>query len=126
MLAIVYRGIAIPIHWTLLNKRGNSDTKERIAALPDRPRLPRQDRQRGQRGEVDGGFRKDQRARWGHAGLAGWQASVGAALAAMDLRNMRSRLKPILRGVTSMSLWLRTTSSNPSPHTAVRPARHSH
>ncbi len=31
MLAIVYRGIAIPILWTLLNKRGNSDTKERIA-----------------------------------------------------------------------------------------------
>ena len=29
MLAIVYRGIAIPILWTLLNKRGNSDTKER-------------------------------------------------------------------------------------------------
>ncbi|EXW59539.1 hypothetical protein J878_4174 [Acinetobacter baumannii 44467_5] len=27
MLAIVYRGIAIPILWTLLNKRGNSDTK---------------------------------------------------------------------------------------------------
>ncbi len=26
MLAIVYRGIAIPIVWTLLNKRGNSDT----------------------------------------------------------------------------------------------------
>ncbi|BCR41286.1 hypothetical protein KHAB170019_21090 [Acinetobacter baumannii] len=28
MLAIVYRGIAIPILWTLLNKRGNSDTKD--------------------------------------------------------------------------------------------------
>ena len=33
MLAIVYRGIAIPIVWTLLNKRGNSDTKERIALI---------------------------------------------------------------------------------------------
>ncbi len=33
MLAIVYRGIAIPILWTLLNKRGNSDTKERIAFI---------------------------------------------------------------------------------------------
>ena len=30
MLAIVYRGIAIPIVLSLLNKRGNSDTKERI------------------------------------------------------------------------------------------------
>ena len=33
MLASVYRGIAIPIVWTLLNKRGNSDTKERIALI---------------------------------------------------------------------------------------------
>ncbi len=33
MLAIVYRGM-IPILWTLLNKRGNSDTKERIALIP--------------------------------------------------------------------------------------------
>ncbi len=33
MLAIVYRGIAIPILWTLLNKSGNSDTKERIALI---------------------------------------------------------------------------------------------
>ena len=33
MLTIVYRGIAIPIVWTLLNKRGNSDTKERIALI---------------------------------------------------------------------------------------------
>ena len=33
MLAIVYREIAIPIVWTLLNKRGNSDTKERIALI---------------------------------------------------------------------------------------------
>ena len=33
MLAIVYRGIAIPIVWTLLNKRGNSDTKERITLI---------------------------------------------------------------------------------------------
>lgn len=33
MLAVVYRGIAIPIVWTLLNKRGNSDTKERCALI---------------------------------------------------------------------------------------------
>ena len=33
MLAILYRGLAIPILWTLLNKRGNSDTKERIALI---------------------------------------------------------------------------------------------
>jgi len=33
MLAVVYKGIAIPIYWLLLNKRGNSDTKERIALL---------------------------------------------------------------------------------------------
>ncbi len=32
MLAIVYRGIAISSR-TLLNKRGNSDTKERIALI---------------------------------------------------------------------------------------------
>jgi hypothetical protein len=33
MLAVVYRGIAVPVLWTLLNKRGNSDTKERIALI---------------------------------------------------------------------------------------------
>jgi hypothetical protein len=33
MLAVVYRGIAVPILSTLLNKRGNSDTKERIALI---------------------------------------------------------------------------------------------
>lgn len=33
MLAIVYRGIAVPIVWTLLNKQGNSDTKERCALI---------------------------------------------------------------------------------------------
>jgi hypothetical protein len=33
MLAMVYKGIAIPIYWLLLNKKGNSTTKERIALL---------------------------------------------------------------------------------------------
>ncbi len=33
MLAVVYRGIAVPILCTLLNKRGNSDTKERCALI---------------------------------------------------------------------------------------------
>jgi hypothetical protein len=33
MLAMVYKGIAIPIYWLLLNKRGNSNTRERIALL---------------------------------------------------------------------------------------------
>jgi transposase len=31
MLAIAYKGIAIPIYWILLNKKGNSSTRERIA-----------------------------------------------------------------------------------------------
>ncbi len=33
MLAVVFKGIAIPIYWELLDKRGNSDTKERIAIV---------------------------------------------------------------------------------------------
>jgi hypothetical protein len=33
MLAIVYKGAAIPIYWVLLNKKGNSNTHERIALL---------------------------------------------------------------------------------------------
>lgn len=33
MLSIVYKGIAIPLFWTLLAKRGNSDTKERIEII---------------------------------------------------------------------------------------------
>lgn len=33
MVAIVYRGTAVPILWTLLNKRGNSDTRERCALI---------------------------------------------------------------------------------------------
>jgi len=33
VLAVVYKGIAIPIYWLLLNKRGNSNTRERIALL---------------------------------------------------------------------------------------------
>jgi hypothetical protein len=32
-LAIVYKGIAIPIYWLLLNKKGNSSTRERIALV---------------------------------------------------------------------------------------------
>lgn len=30
MLSIVYKGIALPLVWTLLSKRGNSNTQERI------------------------------------------------------------------------------------------------
>ncbi|MDW8868421.1 IS4 family transposase, partial [Legionella pneumophila] len=30
MVSVVYKGIAIPLFWTLLAKRGNSDTRERI------------------------------------------------------------------------------------------------
>jgi hypothetical protein len=33
VLAVVYKGIAIPTYWLLLNKKGNSNTKERIALL---------------------------------------------------------------------------------------------
>lgn len=33
MLAIVYKGIAIPVYWILLNKQGNSSTRERIALI---------------------------------------------------------------------------------------------
>lgn len=33
MLAVAYKGIAIPIYWTLLDKRGNSNTLERIALM---------------------------------------------------------------------------------------------
>jgi hypothetical protein len=32
-LAIAFKGIAIPIYWELLDKRGNSDTAERVALL---------------------------------------------------------------------------------------------
>jgi hypothetical protein len=32
-LAIVYQGVAIPVLWILLNKEGNSNTRERIALL---------------------------------------------------------------------------------------------
>ena len=32
-LAIVYRGTAIPVYWMILNKRGNSNQRERIALL---------------------------------------------------------------------------------------------
>ena len=33
MLSVVYKGIAIPLFWTLLAKRGNSDTQERIELI---------------------------------------------------------------------------------------------
>lgn len=33
MLAVVYKGIAIPIYWVLLHKKGNSNTRERIALM---------------------------------------------------------------------------------------------
>lgn len=33
MLSIVYRGIAIPLYWTMLNKRGNSNTLERTELI---------------------------------------------------------------------------------------------
>lgn len=33
MLAVAYKGIAIPVYWTLLDKRGNSNTCERIALM---------------------------------------------------------------------------------------------
>jgi hypothetical protein len=33
MLAVVYRGVAIPVYWLLLNKKGNSNTCERVRLL---------------------------------------------------------------------------------------------
>jgi len=33
MLGVAYKGIAIPIYWILLNKKGNSNTRERIALV---------------------------------------------------------------------------------------------
>ena len=33
MLSITYKGIAIPLFWSLLDKKGNSNTKERIALM---------------------------------------------------------------------------------------------
>jgi hypothetical protein len=33
MLGIVHEGIAFPVMWTLLDKRGNSNSDERIALL---------------------------------------------------------------------------------------------
>jgi len=33
MLAIAYKGTAIPVYWILLDKRGNSNTRERIALM---------------------------------------------------------------------------------------------
>lgn len=33
MLAVVYKGMAIPVYWLLLDKKGNSNTRERIAVM---------------------------------------------------------------------------------------------
>lgn len=33
MLGIAYKGVEIPIYWKLLDKRGNSDTRERIELI---------------------------------------------------------------------------------------------
>jgi SAM-dependent methyltransferase len=33
MLSIVYKGVALPLLWSLLSKRGNSDTEERITLI---------------------------------------------------------------------------------------------
>ncbi|POZ50587.1 hypothetical protein [Methylovulum psychrotolerans] len=33
MLSVVYKGVAIPVYWMLLNKQGNSNTRERIALV---------------------------------------------------------------------------------------------
>jgi hypothetical protein len=33
LLAVVYKGVAIPIDWIILNKKGNSNTRERIALM---------------------------------------------------------------------------------------------
>ena len=33
MLGIVFKGTAIPIYWMLLDKRGNSDTPDRVALI---------------------------------------------------------------------------------------------
>lgn len=33
MLSITYKGIAIPLFWSLLDKKGNSNTAERIALI---------------------------------------------------------------------------------------------
>jgi hypothetical protein len=33
MLAVVYKGVAIPLYWLLLDKKGNSNTRERIALM---------------------------------------------------------------------------------------------
>jgi len=32
-LGIVYRGIAVPLYWLVLNKKGNSSTRGRIALV---------------------------------------------------------------------------------------------
>ena len=33
VLAVVYKGVAVPVYWLLLNKQGNSSTRERIALM---------------------------------------------------------------------------------------------
>lgn len=39
MLGIVYKGVAIPLLWTILDKRGNSNTEERIGLVEEFVRL---------------------------------------------------------------------------------------
>jgi len=39
VLGIVYKGVAIPVLWTILEKKGNSNTKERIALVAEFVRL---------------------------------------------------------------------------------------
>ena len=33
MIAVAYKGLAFPLLWVLLDKKGNSDTKERLALV---------------------------------------------------------------------------------------------
>jgi hypothetical protein len=39
VLGIVYKGVAIPVLWTMLEKKGNSNTRERIAIVAEFERL---------------------------------------------------------------------------------------
>src|SRR5947199_93283 len=39
VLGIVYKGVAIPVLWTMLEKKGNSNTKERITLVAEFVRL---------------------------------------------------------------------------------------
>jgi len=39
VLGIAYKGVAIPVLWTMLEKKGNSNTQERIALMAEFVRL---------------------------------------------------------------------------------------